>query len=45
VLAILGPLLTKESKFIYKVLNKVFRWKEDIKPKNKRKSEMEDAKR
>lgn len=26
ILAILGPLLTKESKFVYKVLNKVFRF-------------------
>lgn len=26
ILAILGPLLTKESKSVYKVLNKVFRW-------------------
>lgn len=26
VLAILGPLLTKESKHIYKVLNKIFKW-------------------
>jgi CPA2 family monovalent cation:H+ antiporter-2 len=45
VLAILGPLLTKESKFIYKVLNKVFRWNVDIKPKNNKKSEMEEAER
>ncbi|MFC7677898.1 cation:proton antiporter [Paenibacillus sp. GCM10028914] len=28
VLAILGPLLTKESKHIYKVMNKVFKWSE-----------------
>ncbi|WP_054956336.1 cation:proton antiporter [Paenibacillus dakarensis] len=34
VLAILGPLLTKESKHIYKVLNKVFKWSE---PKSKEK--------
>lgn len=36
VLAILGPLLTKESKHIYKVLNKVFKWSEPkIKVKEK----------
>lgn len=28
VLAILGPLLTKESKHIYKAMNKVFKWSE-----------------
>lgn len=36
VLAILGPLLTKESKHIYKGLNKVFKWSEPkIKVKEK----------
>ncbi|WP_422660001.1 cation:proton antiporter [Paenibacillus sp. EC2-1] len=36
VLAILGPLLTKESKHIYKVMNKVFKWSEPkIKVKEK----------
>ena len=32
ILAILGPLLTKESKLIYKGLNRLFRWE---KPKQK----------
>lgn len=36
VLAILGPLLTKESKHIYKLMNKVFKWSEPkIKVKEK----------
>ncbi|OBA08902.1 potassium transporter [Bacillus subtilis] len=35
ILAILGPLLTKESKQIYRLLNKVFKWKPDVKPAKK----------
>ncbi|ASB60269.1 potassium transporter [Bacillus sp. A053] len=30
ILAILGPLVTKESKRIYRLLNKVFKWKPDV---------------
>lgn len=30
ILAILGPLLTKESKRIYRLLNKVFKWKPNV---------------
>ncbi|CAN2252582.1 K(+)/H(+) antiporter subunit KhtU [Bacillus vallismortis] len=36
ILAILGPLLTKESKRIYRLLNKVFKWKPDVQPARKR---------
>lgn len=36
ILAILGPLLSKESKKIYKLLNKVFKWE------NKRKKELSE---
>ncbi len=35
ILAILGPLLTKESKWIYRQLNKVFKWKPDAQPVKK----------
>ncbi|MBT9251160.1 K(+)/H(+) antiporter subunit KhtU [Bacillus halotolerans] len=35
ILAILGPLLTKESKWIYRQLNKVFKWKLDVQPVKK----------
>ncbi|WP_339180571.1 K(+)/H(+) antiporter subunit KhtU [Bacillus sp. FSL R5-0560] len=35
ILAILGPLLTKESKWIYRQLNKVFKWKQDVQPVKK----------
>ncbi|WP_276729886.1 K(+)/H(+) antiporter subunit KhtU [Bacillus sp. (in: firmicutes)] len=35
ILAILGPLLTKESKQIYRLLNKVFKWKPDVQPAKK----------
>ncbi|MCC8352780.1 K(+)/H(+) antiporter subunit KhtU [Bacillus sp. AF23] len=35
ILAILGPLLTKESKWIYRQLNKVFKWKPDVQPVKK----------
>ncbi|MCY9176720.1 K(+)/H(+) antiporter subunit KhtU [Bacillus inaquosorum] len=35
ILAILGPLLTKESKRIYRLLNKVFKWKPDVQPARK----------
>ncbi|AEP85932.1 K(+)/H(+) antiporter subunit KhtU [Bacillus spizizenii] len=35
ILAILGPLLTKESKRIYRLLNKVFKWKPDVQPERK----------
>ncbi|WP_368650321.1 K(+)/H(+) antiporter subunit KhtU [Bacillus inaquosorum] len=35
ILAILGPLLTKESKRIYRLLNKVFKWKPDVQPVRK----------
>lgn len=35
ILAILGPLLTKESKRIYRLLNKVFKWKPDVQPTRK----------
>ncbi|MCE0740810.1 K(+)/H(+) antiporter subunit KhtU [Bacillus sp. G16] len=35
ILAILGPLLTKESKPIYRLLNKVFKWKPDVQPARK----------
>ncbi|WGD90456.2 K(+)/H(+) antiporter subunit KhtU [Bacillus subtilis] len=35
ILAILGPLVTKESKRIYRLLNKVFKWKPDVKPAKK----------
>jgi len=28
ILAILGPILTKESKSIYMILNKIFKWSE-----------------
>ena len=33
ILAILGPLLTKESKNIYQVMNRIFRWENKRKPK------------
>ncbi|MCY7784759.1 MULTISPECIES: K(+)/H(+) antiporter subunit KhtU [unclassified Bacillus (in: firmicutes)] len=36
ILAILGPLLTKESKRIYRLLNMVFKWKPDVQPAKKR---------
>ncbi|MCY8307812.1 K(+)/H(+) antiporter subunit KhtU [Bacillus vallismortis] len=36
ILAILGPLLTKKSKRIYRLLNKVFKWKPDVQPARKR---------
>lgn len=29
ILAVLGPLLTKESKWVFNALNKVFRWKRE----------------
>ncbi|MBE0188302.1 cation:proton antiporter [Bacillus sp. seq1] len=35
ILAILGPLVTKESKRIYRLLNKVFKWKPDVQPAKK----------
>ncbi|MGG7221867.1 K(+)/H(+) antiporter subunit KhtU [Bacillus sp. ATD] len=35
ILAILGPLVTKESKQIYRLLNKVFKWKPDVQPAKK----------
>ncbi|MEG7381234.1 K(+)/H(+) antiporter subunit KhtU [Bacillus subtilis] len=35
ILAILGPLLTKESKRIYRLLNKVFKWKPEVQPARK----------
>ncbi|QIW79234.1 K(+)/H(+) antiporter subunit KhtU [Bacillus tequilensis] len=35
ILAILGPLLTKESKRIYRLLNKVFKWKPNVQPAKK----------
>lgn len=35
ILAILGPLLTKESKRIYRLLNKIFKWKPDVQPARK----------
>lgn len=35
ILAILGPLVTKESKRIYRLLNKVFKWKPEIQPAKK----------
>ncbi|TAH82320.1 cation:proton antiporter [Bacillus subtilis] len=35
ILAILGPLVTKESKPIYRLLNKVFKWKPDVQPAKK----------
>lgn len=38
ILAILGPLLTKESKHIYNALNRIFKWKI---PQNKNKSDAE----
>ncbi|RAS82889.1 cation:proton antiporter [Priestia endophytica] len=36
ILAILGPLLTKESKYVFNFLNKIFKWQ---KPKEKKKKE------
>ncbi|KAF1680345.1 MULTISPECIES: K(+)/H(+) antiporter subunit KhtU [Bacillus] len=36
ILAILGPLLTKESKRIYRMLNKIFKWKPDRQPARKK---------
>ncbi|GGG23343.1 cation:proton antiporter [Paenibacillus abyssi] len=36
ILAILGPLLTKESKLVYKMLDKVFRWERREKLKKER---------
>lgn len=35
ILAILGPLVTKESKRIYRLLNKVFKWKPEVQPAKK----------
>ncbi|QHM17455.1 K(+)/H(+) antiporter YhaU [Bacillus subtilis] len=35
ILAILGPLVTKESKRIYSLLNKVFKWKPEVQPAKK----------
>ncbi|MCS4323036.1 K(+)/H(+) antiporter subunit KhtU [Bacillus subtilis] len=35
ILAILGPLFTKESKRIYRLLNKVFKWKPEVQPAKK----------
>ncbi|WIL36707.1 K(+)/H(+) antiporter subunit KhtU [Bacillus stercoris] len=35
ILAILGPLVTKESKRIYRLLNKGFKWKPDVQPAKK----------
>ncbi|MGG3340057.1 MULTISPECIES: K(+)/H(+) antiporter subunit KhtU [Bacillus] len=35
ILAILGPLVTKESKRIYRLLNKVFKWKTEVQPAKK----------
>ncbi|KAA6454171.1 cation:proton antiporter [Bacillus sp. HU-1818] len=35
ILAILGPLLTKESKRIYRQLNKIFKWKPEVPIKKK----------
>lgn len=32
ILAIIGPLLTKESKFVYKFLNKMFKWERQKEP-------------
>ncbi len=52
ILAILGPLLTKESKHIYNALNRIFKWKlQQEKHKSiaetglQRKSELEDMKK
>lgn len=36
ILAILGPLVTKESKRIYRLLNKVFKWKPEVQPAKNR---------
>ncbi|MET3728343.1 CPA2 family monovalent cation:H+ antiporter-2 [Fictibacillus halophilus] len=38
ILAILGPLLTKESKKIYGVLNGIFKWKKEEQPQLKKKA-------
>ncbi|MEC1431670.1 K(+)/H(+) antiporter subunit KhtU [Bacillus subtilis] len=35
ILAFLGPLVTKESKRIYRLLNKVFKWKPEVQPAKK----------
>ncbi|MED4610044.1 K(+)/H(+) antiporter subunit KhtU [Bacillus subtilis] len=35
ILAILGPLVTKEAKRIYRLLNKVFKWKPEVQPAKK----------
>ncbi|MGG3823681.1 cation/H(+) antiporter, partial [Geobacillus thermodenitrificans] len=43
-LAILGPLFAKESKTIYKLLNKVFKWDKKLaKEKEKQKERVEVA--
>ncbi len=39
ILAILGPLVTKESKRIYQILNKVFKWQTE-KPKVKKETNL-----
>ena len=36
ILAILGPLMTKESKRIYNVMNKIFKWTEPKEKKTKK---------